>query len=68
MDKFLAYKTVLEDMKEKGPKYFQGIYDSKHGNADFMYGICTVMDWISYYARDEKFSDDFIENMVKERK
>lgn len=68
MDKFFAYKTVLKDIKENGPKTFQGFYDSKNGNVDFMYGICTVIEWISYFAGDEKFSDNFIENILKERK
>ena len=63
-----AYKTVLRDMMLNGPDMFKGKYDSSNGSKDFMFGICTVMEYIALCV-DEKsyqvFSDMFTRNMVE---
>lgn len=63
-----AYHLVYDDMVSKGPKLFKGFYDGKHGNNSFMYGICTVMEFIADKVSPEvydKFSTDFVTNMNK---
>lgn len=60
-----AYEIVFNDMTKKGLNLFQGNYDTKNGNKDFMYGILTVMEFISYKAGVEDFGDVFIKNMIK---
>lgn len=69
-DKLLktAYHLVYVDMVSKGPKLFKGYYDAKHGNNSFMYGICTVMEFIADKISPEvydKFSTEFVTNMNK---
>ncbi len=63
-----AYHLVYDDMVSKGPKLFKGCYDAKHGNNSFMYGICTVMEFIADKVSPEvydKFSTEFVTNMNK---
>lgn len=60
-----AYEIVFNDMTKKGLNLFQGNYDTKNGNKDFMYGILTVMEFISYKADVGNFGDVFIKNMIK---
>lgn len=63
-----AYKIVLEDLTKGGCGLFVGNYDAKNGNAQFMYGISTVMEHIAYKAGKkeyEEFSKTFFENMEK---
>lgn len=63
-----AYHLVYDDIVSKGPKLFKGCYDVKHGNNSFMYGICTVMEFIADKVNPEvydKFSKDFVANMNK---
>ena len=69
-DKLLkvAYHLVYNDMISEGLKLFKGCYDTKHGNNSFMYGICTVMEFIAGKVSPEvydKFSTDFVANMNK---
>ena len=64
----IAYQLVYDDMVSKGPDLFKGYYDAKHGNNSFMYGICTVMEFIADKVSPEvydKFSTDFVANMNK---
>ena len=65
MDLQKAYEMVFNDMKGRGSSFFQGNYDSKNGNKEFMYGILTVMEFISYEVGVEDFDNVFIKNMVK---
>lgn len=63
-----AYQLVYDDMVLKGPKLFRGHYDAKHGSNSFMYGICTVMEFIADKVSPEvydKFSTEFVKNMNK---
>ena len=65
-----AYHLVYDDMVSKGPKLFKGCYDAKHGNNSFMYGICTVMEFIADKVSPEvynKFSTEFVTNMNKSK-
>lgn len=64
----VAYQLVYSDMIASGPKMFRGHYDAKHGNNSFMYGICTVMEFIADKVSPEiydKFSTEFVKNMNK---
>ena len=47
---------------------FAGNYDARNGNKDFMYGICTIMEYFAYLVDENygiEFSDKFIMNMLK---
>lgn len=64
----VAYHLVYNDMVLEGPKLFRGHYDAKHENNSFMYGICTVMEFIADKISPEvydKFSTEFVTNMNK---
>lgn len=63
-----AYKMVLKDMVKNGPGFFVGKYDATNGNKHFMYGIETVMEFISYKAEQEDFDNLFLENLGKSEK
>ena len=69
MDLQTAYKMVFEDMtREDGCSLFRGRYDARHGNEHYMYGISAVLENIAIHVSDEvyeKFSDDFIHNMIE---
>lgn len=60
-----AYQLVLKDIKENGPKLFSGCYDATNGNAHFMYGIGTVIEFLAHNAEDEEFENIFYENAQK---
>lgn len=50
---------------------FRGVYDAKHGNESFMYGISTVMEYLASRVGDtfyQEVSDVFTHNMVKSQK
>ena len=47
---------------------FRGEYDAEHGNESFMYGISTVMEYLSSQVDDtfcQNVSDIFNSTMVK---
>ena len=65
MNKSEAYKIVFDDLMQCN--LFRGIYDSKHGNNNFMYGIATVIEYIAHGVSDEyleKFTKEFTQNMI----
>lgn len=50
---------------------FNGNYDAKHGHTRFMYGVGTVMEYLSYLVSDEygdNFSEKFTQNMIDSEK
>ena len=50
---------------------FRGEYDAEHGDESFMYGISTVMEYLSSQVDDtfcQNVSDVFNHNMVKSQK
>lgn len=60
-----AFEIVFNRLKEN--PLFCGKYDAVHGNEDFMYGISTVMEYITYMIDDEtgiSFDREFYDNMV----
>lgn len=62
-----AYKIVYNDILEKGG-LFTGNFDSKNGSKNFMYGICTVMEFIAYNASEQDYNDFgeiWLENFTK---
>ena len=59
-----AYKIVYDDILNSGVGLFTGNFDSKNGNKNFMYGICTVMEFIAYNASEQDY-DDFEEIWYK---
>ena len=66
-----AYHLVYDDMVTKGPRMFRGHYDAKNGNCSFMYGICTVMEFIADKVDSEtydEFSTLFVKNMNESEK
>ena len=63
-----AYTLVFRDLTENGPNLFMGFYDAKHGNEDFMYGICTVIEYMEQFIDiikpdDQRYGAQFIKNM-----
>ena len=61
-----AYKLVFDDLTKCN--MFKGIYDAKHGNADYMYGILTIMENIALNVSEdcyEKFTAEFTKNMTE---
>lgn len=66
MNKVEAYKIVLNDLRQVG--MLRGRYDATYGSVDFMNGIYTVMEYIAYYAKDEKYMDQFLDNMIESEK
>lgn len=66
MDKTEAFRIVYEELT-KNPM-FCGVFDAKHGNNEFMYGICTVMENIAYHVGEdtyEEYSTLWCDNVVK---
>ena len=55
MNKTEAYKIVYNDLK-KVPM-FVGKYDAIHGKEDFMFGICTVMEFIANEINEPTYED-----------
>lgn len=58
-------KNIFEELKKCG--LFVGKYDAKNGNEQFMYGVCAVMECLTYMISEEdgdNFSKEFIENML----
>ena len=69
MDKSEAYKIVFDDLIQCD--LFKGIYDAKHGNEQYMYGISAVMECIAQGVSDEcyeSFNNKFINNMLESEK
>lgn len=65
MNKKEAFKIVLNELKQN--PLCNGIYDVRHGNEHFMYGVATIMEAIAARISDEeyeKFNDEFMKNMV----
>lgn len=64
-----AYQMVFSDLHNC--PMFQGRYDAINGNPYFMSGISTVMEVIANRAYNddfaEKFSNEFIDNMLRSR-
>lgn len=64
-----AYQMVFNDLHNC--PMFQGRYDAINGNPYFMSGISTVMEVIANRAYNddfaEKFSNEFIDNMLRSR-
>lgn len=66
MDEQKAFEIVLNKLKEY--PLFCGRYDAIHGDDHFMYGIGTVMEYISYYISDEvgkAFEREFDDNIIE---
>ena len=67
-----AYDEVLKDIISNGPKMFLGTYDAKNGKHEFMYGICTVMEWIADRTEKNEAYDfvvtEFMKNMLESEK
>lgn len=61
-----AYRRVLTDILNRDLSLFVGRYDATNGNEHFMYGICTVMEFIAFSADEkcyEAFQDIWNKNM-----
>lgn len=61
-----ALKKIVEDMRECG--LFVGRFDAKNGNVHFMYGINTVMEYLTSLISEEyqvEFDKEFMTNFEK---
>ena len=70
MNRREAYEIVFNDMCERA-KLWNGIYDGKNGNKDFMFGIANVMEDIAWQVSEEtynEFSEQFTRNMIESEK
>lgn len=62
-----AYKIVYEDMKKNAPPLFFGKYDAIHGNEKYMYGIGTVMEFITFHLKEsdnKEYQETFLNNII----
>lgn len=58
-------KNLVEEMSKCN--LFNGKYDAKNGDKNFMCGIITVMEYLAYEVSEEygdNFSNTFIKNMI----
>ena len=61
-----ALKKIVENMQECG--LFVGRFDAKNGNVDFMYGIETVMEYLTSLISEEycdEYQKEFINNFER---
>lgn len=65
-----AYKIVFADMMNDGCGLLVGKYDARNGSNKFMYGIMTVMDYITGNISEilsKAFEDEFYKNLEESR-
>lgn len=62
-----AFYIVYKDLtKDEG--VFTGRYDVKNGSEKYMYGVCSVMEYIAYKVGEDcydAFTDRFTKNMIE---
>lgn len=71
MTKQDAYRIVYNDILNRDIRLFLGHYDAKHGNASFMHGIGTVMEFLAHEVSEkdyEDFTDLFTKNLIESKK
>ena len=59
-------KKIIENMREYD--LFAGKFDAKNGNVNFMYGIETVMEYLTLLISDEYHDEvekEFMENFER---
>ena len=59
-------KKIVENMRECG--LFVGRFDAKNGNLNFMYGIETVMEYLTSLISEEycdEYQKEFINNFER---
>ena len=65
----VIYKIVADIMNHN---IFNGTYDAKRGNKHFMYGISTMLEFLTNYTKNDAFieyiQDEFLNNMIKSEK
>lgn len=62
-------KKVIDEMSKCG--LFCGEYDAKNGDAKFMYGIATAMEYFAYLISEDygkEFEKIFFKNLAKSKK
>lgn len=71
MDKAKAFEIVYNELI-KCP-LFCGKFDATHGNREYMYGICTVMENIAFHVSEDTYDeysimwcDNILESVGKE--
>ena len=65
MIKRIAYWIVLKDLTKNG--MFNGTYDARNGDANFMYGMAIVKEQIAYNVSTkigDEFASNFTDNMI----
>lgn len=63
MEEQEAFKIVYEKLREFS--MFTGMYDAKHCSREYQFGVYLVMEYIASEVGDERFLDEFMENMAK---
>lgn len=59
-----AWEEVYNELTKL--RMFTGIYDAKHGDEHFMYGIQTVMEVIAERCnKQDEFNEMFAKNVIK---
>ena len=59
-------KKIVENMRECG--LFAGKFDAKNGNVNFMYGIETVMEYLTSLISEEycdEYQKEFMNNFER---
>ena len=59
-------KKIIEEMRKCG--LFAGKFDAKNGNVNFMYGIETVMEYLTMLISDkyhDEYEKEFINNFER---
>ena len=57
MTKQDAYRIVYNDILNRDIGLFLGRFDAKNGKSEFMYGIATLIDFISYESSEADYDD-----------
>lgn len=63
-----AYSKVYRDMILHGPDFFRGVYDAQNGSKNFMFGVQTVMEFITSRISDvtqDAYTDMFVKNVIR---
>jgi len=61
----MSIEELFEKMQNRS--LFVGRYDAKNGDEKFMFGVCTVMEFIANEISEEvyeEFRDKFLRNML----
>lgn len=55
MNREKAFSIVYEELIQN--PMFKGLFDATHGNVEFMYGVCTVMENIAINVNEDTYDE-----------